>query len=265
MSGQVPPSYTNQSGGYPPPGGYPSYYPPPRQDNSRVVAILIALLIVGGAGGAVWYGLQIALKNQQTQRQSSNIQATYAKAASLYKAGNYQEAAPLFQEVRQNPLSDVEIKAQATQGEAFCYRVLGQQAQERKDYPTAEQWFQRAVAVFPNDLSALEELRAVQKAISILNGQNDPSGTTAPNSGAPVPGSTPSAPPTPDPAQVEANKRAQDAQEILERGNQLFREGHRLDACREWYEATVRATGSPAAIQATRMRQENCSEFNLGG
>jgi tetratricopeptide (TPR) repeat protein len=266
MSGQFPPPYNRPT--VSPSRGYPTAYsPPPRRDNSRIVALVIAVLVVGGAGIAVWYGLQIALKNQQIQSQTSRIQSVYTKGVVLYQAGHFLEAAPLFQKVRLDPASGVEMITKAAEAEAFCYRMLGQQAQEAKDYTAAEQWFQQAVSVAPNDISAQEELRAVQKAIAILTGKDTlggplPSGSHSGN----LDNNNPTPTPTPNAADEAAKKRARDAQEIFERGNQLLREGHRNDACREWHEAILLAPGSPAAVQATQRRRENCSDFpNFGG
>ena len=257
MSSQYP--YGGSSGNYP----YP-YAPPPRPNSSRIIAVVIALIVVGGSGAAVWYGLQIAIKNQQIQSQANRIQGLYGKGAALYEQGRFLDAIPIFQKVRQDPAASGEMLTKAVESEAFCYRMLGQRAQEAKDYRTAEQWFQKAVAAVPGDRSALEELLAVQRAIAILSGK-EPSPGAAPAPRHPE-GAPPAAPLTPNPEGEAVRNRAGDAMEILQRGNHLMREGNRAGACREWHEAMLLAPGSPAAVQATQLRRDHCNEFSgFGG
>jgi|GEM_PF-3836527 tetratricopeptide (TPR) repeat protein len=258
MSGHYPNQYPNQyPNPYVPP---PAYTPPPRRDNSRITALVIAVLVVGGAGVGIYFAVQKALYNYEVQAQANKVVEVYSKAVKLYEAGRYPEAAAIFQKVRTNPKASIEMIEKAARGEAFCYRILGQRAQDLKDFASAERWFQAAVQVSPEDIGAREELAAVQKAIEVL--QNPP--TTSP----PLPGENrPGTPSASDPPPLsEDDKKAMDAMEHYNRGNVLLREGRRADACREWHEAILRAPGTPGAVQAQAQRAQHCQGFpHFGG
>ncbi|GAB4457469.1 MAG: hypothetical protein OHK0029_17310 [Armatimonadaceae bacterium] len=251
---------------YPP----PSYSAPPprrRSDTGRTVAIVLTLLIVIGSVIGVYFAVHQAMQNYRVQQEAGRIQQLYARAANLYSTGRCNEAVPLFRKVRKDPNASVEIIQKAADGEAFCYRLEGQRAQEARDFFAAERWFQMAVEVAPTDLGAQEELRAVQRAMAILRGEVKPTGNPAAPPSSPAttaPGNPPAASPNPPPVD-ENTQKARDAVDNLNRGNVLIQQGRVGDACREWHEAMLRAPGSPAALQAQQQRRQYCQGFPYFG
>jgi serine/threonine-protein kinase len=214
------------------------------------VALVIFLLTAGG-----WAVMRAYRIFTQEARVSGAV-SDYARAADLYKQGKYEEAAPIFRKTRLSPTADPGIVRQATEGELYCYRKLGQASQAREDWQAAQRWFQEAVKVAPDDPQARSELEAVQDTLR-ANAANASSATPAPTGSAP-PATLPAASPAPaaqsgvttgDFQNANAQGAAQ-AEALVQQGVTAYQNGDLRGAQNYWYEAAKVGPGSPAAQRA---------------
>jgi serine/threonine-protein kinase len=229
--------------------------PATNNNNGRLIAIVaiilvMVLIIVLGA----FLGVR-AYNNFLRDSNGKNYLTSYSQAAKLYHDARYEEAAALFRQTRLSGMADPGLVRRSAEGEVYSYRKLGQQAQDRSDFLTAQRWFNEALKVSPDDPQAKQELDAVQKRLA---GQSaaTPAPAIADNA---VPSATPSAPPrdVPMPGSistnefVDANNRAgMQAAQLLQQGTEAYQKGDTSAARRLWLEAVSVGPGSQAALQA---------------
>ena len=135
----------------------------------------------------------------------------------------------------------------------YSYRKLGQQAQANGDFVKAQQWFQEAVTLDPNDAQARTELDAVQKRLLATNAPTL-DGMKPKTNGVPPPASLPDAPQQNAGSTrdfVDANsQKAMQALQLLQQGEEAYRKGDTEGAKRLWLDTTMTGPGSPAALKA---------------
>jgi serine/threonine-protein kinase len=238
----------------------PQYAPPTtrpgRSTALTVASVLVVLFLLSAGGWAVMRAYRIFTQ----EARGSGAATEYAQGAGLYKQGKYEEAAAIFRKTRLSPTADPGIVRQATDGELYCYRQLGHEAQERDDLMGAQRWFQEAVKLAPDDAQARSELEAVQKAL-LANSSTSNSTPASPAPAASAPPSTlPAASPAPTSPQSNvttsdfeaANAQgAAQADTLVQQGIGAYQNGDLRAAQNDWYEAVKVGPGSPAAQKAT--------------
>lgn len=243
-----------------------TYYPPPPPRPrpggiDRAFGIGLAILLLGGfflGGGWALFRAFDNYKGQSSLRQGDEL---FSRAAKLYKQGNFQEAARLFSQVRASGTASGESQRKATEGEVFCYRELGHQAQERQDYPLAAQWYQAALSVAPGDAQARAELEAVSR---VIGATATPAPTATPGVAAQRTTEFPR-PPAPGTSAVSANDFVQANQQaaaraatLLAQGDSAARSGDTRTALKAWAQAAAAGPGSPAGWEA----QQRITAYN---
>jgi serine/threonine-protein kinase len=265
----------------------PSLYPPADTGPRRPYGLyaFVALLLVTVFGFTA-YGFQVAQKNASQQAATNRYAEAYNKAAALYKDKRYEEAATAFDRIRSAPDAALDAKRNAMAGQVYSYRMLGQQAQSVSDFPKAEDWYRRALALNPNDPDAKKELDQILKARGVTApaggsgavagsggsaaSGNDPNNPLSGVLSRPGPGSSPAAGAAPpgDLGQLPAGTAPQlpsataadfqrqnaagaaQAAQLLAQGNQAAQNGDYKTALDFWRRAVAAGPGSPAALEA---------------
>jgi serine/threonine-protein kinase len=225
-----------------------AYLPDPAiAERRRHLALnALAVVVVLGLGTGVFLAGRTALRNANlVQARTADVERLNA-AVKLYNDKKYDEAAAAFQKLRRTGNLD------ALKYEAYCYRQLGQQAQERGDLETARRYFDQALALQPGDSAASRE--------SVAAGLRLEAGATPPPSLAtPEPARTTEFPKVPAPGTPDidaqdfqrSNARSQQAAAAeLSAGDAAWRQGNRQEAMNRWTQASVVGPGTPAALEA---------------
>jgi tetratricopeptide (TPR) repeat protein len=226
---------------------------PPARNNAftAAVALLVVFLLTAG-GWAVMRAYRVFTQESRTNSAADG----YARGAALYKEGKYEDAAAIFRQTRLSVTADPGIVRQATEGELYSYRKLGQQAQQRDDLMGAQHWFQEATKVAPDDEQAKSELDAVQKALLTNSAPSTPLAASSPAASPPatLPAASPSAPPpntlTTSDFQNANGQAAAQADSLVQQGVNAYKNGEANAARNFWWEAVSAGPGSRASQQA---------------
>ena len=246
----APPS---ASPSYPPAYPAPQYTPPASRSGRSVATIAIVLVVLSGVALGGGWMIARAYQNYLQGNKLTASAGSYNKGAALYQQGKYEEAAAIFKALRASG-ADAQTVQQSAQGELFCYRQLGHQAQDRQDLEGAQRWYQEALKIAPTDADAKSELDAVQKALlaGSVTTQVAPTATPAGS----LPNALPNAP-TPGARKVNQNdfnaannQAASEAASLLQQGVDAYNSGDRDKAMNLWSQAAQAGPGSTAAQAA---------------
>jgi len=205
--------------------------------------------------------LSRAFRNYEGQNGLRQSDERFAKAAKLYQQNDFAAAAKLFAQVRASDTSGGETARKATEGELFCYRQLGHQAQDRKDYPAAQRWYEAALTVSPSDPQARAEWEAIRR---VTQSHAAPLPTPLPPTASQVTTEHPK-PTTPGASPLRASdftnanaRAAQEASAFLTQGDTAARRGDITKALRYWSKAVSAGPGSAAG----QIAQRRVTEYN---
>ena len=255
----VAPGYANAPA-MPQPGMMPGapvaqVYPVPPQNhdaNQRLftaAAVFLVVITLIAAGG---YALSRAFHNYNGMAGYTQGSDDFKRASELYNAGDYENAAAAFKKIRQSGTANGETQSNATNGELYCYRQLGHQAQARSDWAAAQRWYEAALTVSPGDKQAQTELDTVRN----YRNSNAPAPPLPPDTTPQTTQEFPSAP-APGTPNVNANdfnsanaKAAAEALAWFQKGEAARLKGDDAAALRNYTAAVAAGPGSPGASQA---------------
>ncbi|MGC4047416.1 MAG: protein kinase [Armatimonas sp.] len=239
------------------PSAHPSTYqaPVPAQDYSdpeaaqrrtRLAVTLFATVVVLGAIVGVSVAVKRAMHNFNLTTDRIAVTEDMNKGVELYNAKKFAEAAAEFQRLRRGG------NVTAATYEAYCYRQLGQEAQNNGDMATAKRYYDQALTLDPDDSRARTEADAAGK---ILNANSTP----PPSLATPEPSRTTEFPKAPAPGSPNLNAKdfqnqnsqlQQAAARELAAGDTAWQQGKKQEAYDHWTQAIVAGPGTPASQEA---------------
>lgn len=222
--------------------------PEAAQRRTRLAMTIFATVVVLGAVAGIAVAVKRAMHNFNLSADRIAVTEDMNKGVTLYNAGKFTEAAAEFQRLRRNG------NVTAATYEAYCYRQLGQQAQNNGDLALAKQYFDQARTLQPDDSRARTESDAIGKII-------DASSTPPPSLTTPEPSRTTEFPKAPAPGSPNVNagdfqkqnaQLQQAAANELSAGDAAWRRGDKQEAYNRWTQAIVAGPGTEASQVANQ-------------
>jgi serine/threonine-protein kinase len=228
----------------------------------RARAVIATTLVLCVITGLLTVAMVRAFRNYEQQASLVKASDSYNNAVKLYERGQYEAAALAFSKVRVQSKTPAATRRQALDGEVYCYRHLGHLAQQRGDLPGALRWYEKALAVSPDDTQAREERDAARRVAGSGAAESTPSPSPLGTSQNPPPANAgpPSRVTTRDFLTANASA-AQEAQTLFQRGEEAWQQGNRQEALRMWTAAVAAGPGSRAAVDA----QQRLSQYAENG